>query len=317
MSNIYNTIAALTGTTAPNFDQENGIHYGVIHSNDCMSEALEDIYSNGTDLDWQDAKEEMQGTVTSVLSALLSDETLSALASRLQSDTEDQEALETLSEAVSEKLRESLSEYLSSRTDWHSLASDVIDNWSEPLDKQSESLWSDIEDGWSDYASMGQDGASRYRYEADGYILELDRDGDIFVIKSPYYTECGYCSPCAPNAGYLTSSGSNRSYALGSDWFEDNRLPYRLFSVASGKPVIPVASYRLQSLQRPGQSRVFRLEELMPIFKADHRTEAEANAYALACGFSSWSVWTNQEDGEVTEAEADAYHETNDQETEA
>ena len=60
-----------------------------------------------------------------------------------------------------------------------------------------EVLWNGIETEWSDYASMSRDGASRYRYEADGYILELDRDGDIFVIASLYYTECGFCSPCA------------------------------------------------------------------------------------------------------------------------
>ena len=74
MENIYNTIAALTGSKAPNYDQENGYHYGVIPSRDLNQDALEDIYHNGTDLDWLEAVEEMKGTCTSLASRLLSDE---------------------------------------------------------------------------------------------------------------------------------------------------------------------------------------------------------------------------------------------------
>jgi hypothetical protein len=37
------------------------------------------------------------------------------------------------------------------------------------------------------------------------YVAYAGDDGDIFIISSPYYTYCGYCSPCAPGAGHLMS----------------------------------------------------------------------------------------------------------------
>lgn len=91
-------------------------------------------------------------------------------------------------------------------------------------------------------------------------------DRDIFVLKSPYFTRCRYCSPCAPGAGYLTStmshddtdldierwrklaknnaatmadhSGLIRAYCFGHDWFYDDEhksAPYPIFSVATGE----------------------------------------------------------------------------------
>jgi hypothetical protein len=57
-------------------------------------------------------------------------------------------------------------------------------------------------------------------------------DGDIFIEKSPYYTRCNFCSPCAPGAGYLTSQGDDcKAYCLGTDWFEDGKAPYSVYRV--------------------------------------------------------------------------------------
>jgi hypothetical protein len=71
-------------------------------------------------------------------------------------------------------------------------------------------------------------------YERDGYALSLGEDGDIFVLKSPYYTRAQYCSPCAPGAGYLTNPCDDgpKTYCLGADWFEDNKPPYPVYLVA-------------------------------------------------------------------------------------
>lgn len=76
------------------------------------------------------------------------------------------------------------------------------------------------------------DEPSHYRYESDGYILELMRDGDIFVIKSPYVTRRGFCSPCAPGACHLESEGDVLCYCLGEDWFDEfNPCPYQVLPV--------------------------------------------------------------------------------------
>lgn len=102
-----------------------------------------------------------------------------------------------------------------------------------------------------------QNDNANYVYEEntdDGVIkLEMGTDsGDIFVIKSPFFTYCKACSPCAPNAGYLTDSvtkeefendprnkggicsiytGFKKAYCLPDDWFENGKAPYEYFKV--------------------------------------------------------------------------------------
>lgn len=76
-------------------------------------------------------------------------------------------------------------------------------------------------------------------YEKLGYIATQIGDcGDIFVIYSPYYTICGFCSPCAPGAGYLlTRSEDCKAYCFGADWFENGNAPYDIYSVETNKKV--------------------------------------------------------------------------------
>ena len=62
-------------------------------------------------------------------------------------------------------------------------------------------------------------------------------DGDIFVILSPYYTLCEYCSPCAPGAGYLINEGDVKAYCFGHDWFDDGKAPYTVYSVETDRIV--------------------------------------------------------------------------------
>ena len=73
-------------------------------------------------------------------------------------------------------------------------------------------------------------------YKDDGYEAEQTADDtDIFILKSPYYTWCQYCSPCAPGAGYLTSWTEKdvgiKAYCFASDWFEDGKAPYPVYRV--------------------------------------------------------------------------------------
>lgn len=84
-------------------------------------------------------------------------------------------------------------------------------------------------------------------YVDDGKIsAECGEDGDIFVMKSPYFTYAQFCSPCAPGACYLLNpldhpEESNRAYCLGHDWFDDGKAPYRVYSVETGEEVKPDA----------------------------------------------------------------------------
>ncbi len=90
------------------------------------------------------------------------------------------------------------------------------------------------------------DGEDAYGDEAIGYTLDdgeyqatAGTDGDCFLLKSPYFTYAQFCSPCAPGAGYLLNPCANgpKTYCFGPEWFEDNNLPYPVYSVATGELV--------------------------------------------------------------------------------
>lgn len=79
-----------------------------------------------------------------------------------------------------------------------------------------------------------------FSFEQDGYSAECGEDGDIFIVKSPYFTYAQFCSPCAPGACYLRNpideqDPNNRAYCFGHDWFEDSKAPYPVYSVATGE----------------------------------------------------------------------------------
>lgn len=107
---------------------------------------------------------------------------------------------------------------------------------------------------------------SSYYYDQDGYYCEQSCDDmDIFILKSPYYTYAQFCSPCAPGAGYLRSSfpiserikkifketdleiageeyrkeaeaaGFPKVYCFDKTWFDDENVPYPVYSVETGE----------------------------------------------------------------------------------
>jgi hypothetical protein len=84
-----------------------------------------------------------------------------------------------------------------------------------------------------------------FQYKSEGYKAEQSaNDSDIFVIKSEYYTYANLCSPCAPGACYLLDSIDNdpkarKAYCFNHDWFEDGKAPYKVYSVKTGKEVLP------------------------------------------------------------------------------
>jgi hypothetical protein len=80
------------------------------------------------------------------------------------------------------------------------------------------------------------------QYIDDGeYKAILDDYGDVFIEKAPYYTKAQFCSPCAPGACYLTNPtpDGDKAYCFGHDWFDDNKAPYPVYCVKTGKEVKP------------------------------------------------------------------------------
>ena len=71
------------------------------------------------------------------------------------------------------------------------------------------------------------------------YTAQCGEDGDIFIIKSPYYTKCMFCSPCAPGAGDIMSPKKNgiKAYCFGPDFFDSGKAPYPVYRVDNNEEV--------------------------------------------------------------------------------
>ena len=178
-----------------NRDSETGIRYGIISQNSVMPEALNDVFTYGRDLGFENAEQELKDNLRRVLKDYFSDYKHGTEASRLDVAVED--TLNAL-------------------------------------------------DGWSN--NMGSSGP--YYYEPGGYALKTNETGDLWVLKSPYYTYAQFCSPCAPGGCYLSSPlevlhdannkplnvpESNKCYCLGADYFEDGKAPYDIFSIVTNE----------------------------------------------------------------------------------
>lgn len=118
-----------------------------------------------------------------------------------------------------------------------------------------------------DESAFDDEQPQSYTLDDGEYIAECGDDGDIFIIKSPYYTYCQYCSPCAPGAGYLINAfkgpksimmdmkndiihitmyeilaknaGFPKVYCFSHDFFDDGKAPYPVFSVKTGELINP------------------------------------------------------------------------------
>lgn len=85
---------------------------------------------------------------------------------------------------------------------------------------------------WSDQC-FGDDPLAHYLDDSE-YTASMGECGDIFVIRSPYYTRAAFCSPCAPGACHLSSPCDDgaKAYCLGPDFFDDySPCPYPIYLV--------------------------------------------------------------------------------------
>lgn len=207
------------GQQIPNEDPETGIHYGVINSNDeLLNPCWVDGIMDGKDLGFERQKADAIDNAVKAIMDLTS--------GACSGDNHD---FGTLRKELMEN--EDICVHVNRTADDMLEASWAID---EGEAKQIAENNFDDERFSNEMLSDGRD--TTYRYEQDGYIIDLNTgDSDLFVIKSPYYTLRGYCSPCAPNACFLKTAGEEKTYCLGADWFESEKAPYPIFSVETGK----------------------------------------------------------------------------------
>lgn len=73
------------------------------------------------------------------------------------------------------------------------------------------------------------------------YTARQNQDGDIFIMKSLYYTLAAYCSLCAPGACHLRSPVGDgaRAYCFDHEWFNGSQAPYPVFRVSDDSYVKP------------------------------------------------------------------------------
>jgi len=111
-------------------------------------------------------------------------------------------------------------------------------------DFTEEHAW-ELASRYPDYACI----QCRYAFDADeafgdepnAFVLDdgeykacSDDYGDVFILKSPYYTHAEFCSPCAPGACHLGSPADEngpRAYCFGPDWFDESPCPYSVYRV--------------------------------------------------------------------------------------
>lgn len=206
------------GHTQTNCNTETGIRFGVIPSNDVSPFAMEDVYQNGTDLDFESAVKEAKAEI-----------------SRLENQGE-----------IAEFLHGRFYRRCNSDLWAEAIMVSIADSGFELGSQEATNLiWGEVEQDFCDTYESGGD-CTRYSYEdKDGTKLQVAGDGDIFVLKSPYFTYAQFCSPCAPGACYLRSPldspvEANKCYCMGLDWFDDdNPCPYPVYSVETGELINP------------------------------------------------------------------------------
>lgn len=91
-------------------------------------------------------------------------------------------------------------------------------------------------------AEQSSDDPTEFVYVKEGYKATQSFESPyVFVVKSPYFTTCRFCSPCMPGAGDLNSHDPEgvRTYCLGHDWFDGGVAPYPIYEVGTGNPVPP------------------------------------------------------------------------------
>ena len=129
------------------------------------------------------------------------------------------------------------------KTTLTSAIEEALEEYGHNRSNSAEDLAEEIVDGleWDNYEGTGGCQRMNYEDEKEGYKLQTDGDGDLWVIRSNFYTYAPFCSPCAPGAGYLGNGCYDESlpkvYCLDEAWFStEYPCPYPVFRVSDNCP---------------------------------------------------------------------------------
>jgi len=217
-------VCDIFGEKPPNMNHETGIHYGVIPLHQ-LTEWAHETFDQGRDLGYERALNEFKSQCLTAARNIIDD----------AEEMADRKAI-----------KKNLGEELAGAFD--DCREALVDGVT--VEELAEVIQNACQDSWNDGMAYGESGP--YRIEEDGLTAELHSDGDCWVFDSPFYTICGECSPCAPNAGYLTDNGDSvKAYCFGLDWFDDGPpLPYKVFRVRDDFELTSMPDAVIKALRR-------------------------------------------------------------------
>jgi hypothetical protein len=215
------------GTT--NIDETTGIRYGVISQHSLDPEALDEIYygSHSTDLYYKRYVEEVMQRIESTLRAELPDD-IGALYTKI--DDTGVKRHETICDALTSALGDMFNDR--SMIEVHEWVMSEVDD-TTILDE----LIKIAKEAADEHMGDNYQGDEIYPlYEDKTYTVTRCLDSDLMILKSPFFSNCSYCSPCVPGAGNLNTvcEGGVKTYCLDETWFPDNKAPYPIYSVETG-----------------------------------------------------------------------------------
>lgn len=122
---------------------------------------------------------------------------------------------------------------------------DILENWEHAQYDSDDYVCEECKYVFGSESAFPEE-TSTFTFEEDGYKAFSDEHGDVWMLKSPFFTYAQFCSPCAPGAVHLGNpleeemwNDNNRGYCFDKSWFEDEKAPYRVFRVVDGSEVLP------------------------------------------------------------------------------
>lgn len=211
-SDVVKTVCTLSGERVPNQDDK-GICYGIISPHDVSPYALDEIYMNGRDLNYEAWREETEKLLMSILEA----------------------SWPAGTKEVPNCLAETLALALKCHDELYGCSADALADMAVDNDGDPAKTADDMTDELASYYESQGDAVM---YHTEGVVednpelaVQIDSLG-LWVFKSQFVTMCRECSMCAPNAGDLNAvPGSKLTYCLPLDWFEKEKAPYPVWEI--------------------------------------------------------------------------------------
>jgi hypothetical protein len=217
-----------------NRDAETGIRYGVISQHSIHPDVMSDIWQGSRDLSYEAAVDKMKSSIRRIVHEPPSDWGALITGSDFKDLINDTDIAEMLI---------------------------ILGDGKYSAEEMVEACWDLFEHKFNYRYESGD--SHDWLWEERGYQLSNCLQSDVFVTKSPYFTYAQFCSPCVPGAGNLDNpfeglavpkgdypgatenwhivaaeAGYPKVFCLGHNFFEDEKAPYEVFSVATGKRVV-------------------------------------------------------------------------------